>query len=226
MKIASRLKSSHFKLSKSDKALINYFAHSFRGDFLRGARFQAIKNLSDLVLPQNSFLQDPVVFAHRCVMTGLGFSLYPLVDSVGQVIVKPDLQSYRKFVPWTFSTALVSSAVTNAVSLIGSCMIEGKSAFTGWHQRLLPSAASTGGFQLGMRLAHDILPQPCKMGGVFAHSTAVMAMGDLVGSVCRAPFEKKSPRDVITEFVRGLPGLIFDQAMLTGMAYRSRMPKP
>lgn len=211
-------------LSIRDKVLFDHSLLCFRDSFLNGAKFQAFRNMTDLILAQQSYLQDPVIFTHSCVMSGLGFSLYPLIDSFAQIVVKPDLQPYYKFVPWTFSTAFVSTTLSNTISqLFTNCVVdrENRPSFAEWSKQLVQGTASSGGFQIGMRLAHDLLPPPSKVGGVFAHSTAAMAMGDFMSSLCRAPFQKKTIRSVLTEFKNNLPAIIFDQAILTGMSYRT-----
>lgn len=176
------------QLSKKDKKEIMQATKNFRNSIICGAAFSAtmycINQLVEKEKPTefSTFLLDSINF-------GIDLSVNSYVDSVLSTILKPEIHSFRQWVPWGFGTSIVTTLAMQAIRTpIRNYYITGKVSMNQYFDKLLQQTVHDSFVHVSLGAASIYLPPASKMGGEFARSLAAITMGHLGGTIANTPF--------------------------------------
>ncbi|KAK8893124.1 hypothetical protein M9Y10_021539 [Tritrichomonas musculus] len=176
------------KLDKRDKKEILQATKHFRNSVICGAAYSATMFCINQVV-SNEKPTELSTFLLDSLNAGLDLATFSYVDSVLATIFKPEIHSFRQWVPWAFGTSVATTFAMAAIRTpIRNYYVTGKFSMNQYFDRLIPLSIQDAVTHISLGAASIYLPPASKMGGEFARSMAIMTLGNLGGTLAYSPF--------------------------------------
>jgi hypothetical protein len=202
---------SRSRLSDSDRDLLLSASLDFVRTFRHGFAFSSVCELAFLILNQPITSTD----LRRSLLSSLRFSrdlaAYPFIDSVAQILIKPDLSTLTRWLSFTAATSLATAASLRTIDVLSANSKSDTLSLGRWPEEL----AERVGFQVAARAAGRYLPPPEQLGGLLGRDVAVVTAGALaaIGTTAHIRIARGGWRQLLGDCVGTLPAVFFETAV-------------
>ena len=147
------------------------------------------------------------------------------MNSVAVTLLKPQLSSFRQWVPWTVASSLATATVLRTLNVASQNLdLTGRLSLVGWSDGAVPGLCRQVGFQTVYGAAENWLPDPSIIGGTLAHGCAAMAIVSLGEAVISHVAQRRGGLAAsYYRFVESLPIVMFDAALFKAAAEVSKL---
>jgi hypothetical protein len=212
-------------LSDSDKQDLIDSIRQFRIDFVHGLLFAGTVEFLNVFLVHRPMSFDLPRSVFSCMRSARDLAAYPLVNSVALTLLKPNLSSFRQWLPWTVASSLTTATVLRTVNVASQNLdLTGRLSLVSWSDGAIPELCRQVGFQTVYGAAEHWLPDPSIMGGTLAHGCAAMAIASLGEAIVSHVAQKRGGLAAsYYRFVESLPIVMFDAALFKAAAEVSKL---
>jgi hypothetical protein len=168
------------RLSASDRAALAAAARDFALRFRRGFAFAALCELGAVVLNQPVSAADLGHCFWNCVRCSCDIAAHPFAHSAALVLLKPDVSSLVRWLPFAAATSLAAAAAVRAVDTATvNWERDGRVSLRGWADGAAAELAQRAGFHTALGAADRLLPPAARMGGRFPREAAALSAATL-----------------------------------------------
>jgi hypothetical protein len=196
----------------------------FGHTFVRAAVFGALRDVTTIAMDVHHTPFHNLAIVLDSIWTGLEFATFPLVNSLSYKFLRPNITSYRAWIPWTVGTSLATAVALRTVETpLMNYYRQRKATVQGWLSRSEASRiVKFVGMNTVMTIADRVLPDARKMGGEFSRRAASFALGELAGSAIATPLLVEKGEGLISGTVRRclttFPLALFDHAVYSAVS--------
>lgn len=174
------------------------------------------------ILNYTNAKKEPFIFkegAVTAICEGLDLASFELVDGIAYSIIKPNLNSFGKWIPWTVSTAALSAAVNNAIKLpmVNSVIRNKGISYDGYVATTEGAMINAAGFNVGKGMAEMLLPPKEEIGGKYIRNSLTFYLGNVGSTAAIAPFAFHfgfKPTNLLIHLVTCIPTVLTQTGVL------------
>jgi hypothetical protein len=208
-------------LEKEDvSAALKQFGHTF----FRAAVFGALRDLTTIATDVHHTPFHSTAIVLDSIWTGLEFASFPLVNTLSYHLFRPNITTFRAWIPWTVGTSLATAVALRTVEMPLMNFYRHRAAsMRGWLSRAEASRiVKFVGMNTVTAVADRVLPDADAMGGAFSRGAASFALGELAGSALATPLLVEKGEGIVSGTVRRclttLPLALFDHAVYSAVS--------
>lgn len=171
-----------YTFKKSCDTFLNGFLYSMiRYTISHAMNFGNSDELNEKEFNVKSFLTESVC-------TGIEFASFDFTNGICDSILKPNLNTFTKWIPWTIFTSSLSATVSKSIQVpLINNINNGKSSYNGYKEEIKTAIPHSIGFNLARLYADMVLPPKDKIGGKYVRSSLCITAGNFGSAVLSLP---------------------------------------
>ncbi|OHT08508.1 hypothetical protein TRFO_22922 [Tritrichomonas foetus] len=210
-------KEEHENLRKRD---LEYALKKSADTFMNGMLYSMVhKTIANFMSPDRKDF-NAKVFLLESIGSGTEFAAFDFTNGVLDAIIQPNLDTFSKWVPWTISTAALSSIVSRAVQTpVKNYSENGEFSFKDFSKDLKEATPQLVGFNTMKEYADMALPPKEKLGGKYMRTTLCLAAGNAGSMAASLPamYPKYPVKVLLLGFLPTIPLCFVENAIFTSV---------
>lgn len=164
-----------------------------------GAGYQAVKQ-SIMIAMNRDYRPSPRLVIANCAETATTLASFKLVDGVAYSLTKPDLGTFRRWLPFTITTAAAAGALNHAVKKMIFSQNFTKSPET--ESQNVPSLSVDVAHSIGFNVTRSVAKMLLPRWGKYPRTTAALGVANIGGALAVMPLVGKGVS--VTDFAKGM----------------------